>query len=71
MNPRKYMCGNGCIWARLVLVIHCACLCAISWKKKEPSPVNKQISICGFVPVKLCNLFTKNKAFEIVKKTAV
>lgn len=28
---------------------------------------SKQISICGLVPVKLCNLFTKNKTFEIVK----
>lgn len=31
------------------------------------SCVSMQIFIHGLVPVKLCNLFTKNKIFEIVK----
>lgn len=35
--------------------------------EKELCSVGEQISICGLVPVKLCNLFTKNKTFQIVK----
>lgn len=59
-----------CVCARLALETHCKGLWDISWGRKRAvlsEGDGEQISICGLVPVKRCNLFTKNKTFEIVK----
>lgn len=55
---------TDCIWA---VCLRKLTVYVLMGGEKMQSCVSMQIFIHGLVPVKLCNLFTKNKIFEIVK----